>query len=91
MWKKGDASYFLYIAWLLVQVFQKLLVCWDFPTEPSVYRGWSEKKNDSLDKIPCLCQTRMDKLFYAEKVIPTTTRYNQARQKSISECKTSNL
>lgn len=34
----------------------------------------------------------MDKLFYAEEtVIPTTTRYNQAMQKSISECKTSNL
>ncbi len=88
--------------WLLVPdgliwVFQKLLIYWDFHTQPSlVYREWSEKEKISSERQLCerKClvdvrgQRRMGRLVRDDRkktVTQITARYNQGMQNTISE------
>ncbi len=88
--------------WLLVPdgpvwVFQKLLIYWDFLTQPSlVYREWSEKEKISSERQLCgwkylvdvRGQRRMGRLVRDDRkttVTQITTRYNQGMQNTISE------
>ncbi len=78
----------------LVWVFQKLLIYWDFHTQPSL--GFTENgpKRENIQwaavvtKIPCWCQRRMGRLVRDDRKATVTqiiTRYNQGIKKTISE------
>ncbi len=82
----------------LVWSFQKLLIYWDFHTQPSLgfYREWSEKEKISSERQLCgrKClvevrgQRRMGRLVRDDRKTTLTqinTRYNQGMQNTISE------
>ncbi len=93
----------LNVEWLLVSdgpvwVFQKLLIYWDFHTQPSL--GFTENgpKKEKISSERQLCgrkwlvdvrgQRRMDRLVRDDRkatVTQITTRYNQGMQNTISE------
>ncbi len=91
----------LNVEWLLVPdelvwVFQKLLIYWDFHTQPSL--GFTENdlkkrkypvSGSCVDKNALLpCQRRMGRLVRDDRkatVTQITTRYNQCVQNTISE------
>ncbi len=90
----------LNVEWLLVPdglvwVFQKLLIYWDFHSQPSLgftENGLKKRKypvsGSCEDKTPCWCQSRMGRLVRDDRkatVTQITARYNQGMQNTISE------
>jgi len=91
MGKKGDLSDYEH-GMVVGAVFQKLLIYWDFPAQPS--QGVTEKisSEQQFSGWKCLVdargQRRMARLLWADRkaiVTQRPTHYNQGMQKHISE------